>query len=41
MKKIIAVVIFTAVLATGFLGLMVPRHVLKTFGLAAADCDNC
>jgi hypothetical protein len=41
MKKIIAVVILAAVLAAGFLGLAVPRHVLNTFGLAAADCDNC
>jgi hypothetical protein len=38
MKKVIAVVIFAAVLAAGFLGLMV---LLNTFGLATADCDNC
>jgi hypothetical protein len=29
MKKVIAVVIFAAVLAAGFFGLMVPRHVLN------------
>ena len=42
MKKIIAVVIL-AVFAAGFFGLMVPRHVLNTLGLARADCDrqNC
>ena len=33
MKKIIAVVIL-AVFAAGFFGLMVPRHVLNTLGLA-------
>ena len=38
MKKIIAVVIL-AVFAAGFFGLMVPRHVLNTLGLARADCD--
>jgi hypothetical protein len=43
MKKVVAVMIFAAVLAVGFFGLMVPRHVLNTFGLATADCDsqNC
>jgi uncharacterized membrane-anchored protein YitT (DUF2179 family) len=41
MKKIIVVVIFAAVLAAGFVSLIVPRHVLNTFGLAAADCDKC
>jgi hypothetical protein len=41
MKKMIAVVILAVVLAAGFLGLTVPRHVLNTLGLAAADCDNC
>ena len=40
MKKIIALVILAVVVA-GFFGLTVPRHVLNTFGLAAADCDNC
>ena len=42
MKKIIAVVIL-AVFAAGFFGLMVPRHVLNTLGLARVDCDrqNC
>jgi hypothetical protein len=40
MKKMIAVVILAAVLAGGFLGFTVPRHVLNTFGLAAADCNN-
>jgi hypothetical protein len=41
MKKMIAIVILGAALAAGFLGLAVPRHVLNTFGLAAADCDKC
>ena len=43
MNKVIAVMIFAAVLAVGFFGLMVPRHVLNTLGLARADCDrpNC
>jgi len=42
MRKIIAVVIL-AVFAVGFFGLMVPRHVLNSLGLARADCDrqNC
>jgi hypothetical protein len=35
------VVILAAVLVAGFLGLAVPRHMLNTLGLAAADCDNC
>jgi hypothetical protein len=41
MKKLIAVVILAAVLVAGFLGLAVPRDMLNTLGLAAADCDNC
>jgi hypothetical protein len=42
MKKVIAFMIF-AILAAGFFGLIVPRHVLNTLGIAAADCDyqNC
>jgi hypothetical protein len=41
MKKIIAVVIFAAVLAGGFLGLIVPRRMLNTFYMATANRDNC
>ena len=40
MKKTIVLMIL-AIVAAGFFGLIVPRHVLKTFGFAAADCDNC
>jgi hypothetical protein len=42
MKKIVVVVI-VAIVAAGFFGLIVPRHVLNTLGIAAADCDyqNC
>jgi hypothetical protein len=42
MKKIIVFTIL-AIVAAGFFGLIVPRHVLNTLGLAAADCDsqNC
>ncbi len=42
MKKIIAFMIL-AIVAAGFFGLIVPRHVLNTLGIAAADCDgqNC
>jgi hypothetical protein len=39
MKKIIALVIL-AVVAAGFVGLTVPRHVLKTLGFAMADCTD-
>jgi hypothetical protein len=39
MKKIIAVVIL-AVVAAGFFGLTVPRHVLNTLGFAMADCTD-
>jgi hypothetical protein len=43
MKKAIVVMIFAAVLAAGLFGLIVPRHVLNTFGFATADCgtQNC
>lgn len=42
MRNIIALVIL-AIIAAGFFGLIVPRHVLNTLGFAAADCDsqNC
>jgi hypothetical protein len=40
MKKFIAMVIFVAVLAAGLFGLIVPRHVLNTLGLATADCGS-
>jgi len=39
MKKIIALVIL-AVVAAGFFGLTVPRHVLNTLGFAMADCTD-
>jgi hypothetical protein len=42
MKNVIALVIL-AIVAAGFFSLIVPRHVVSTLGLAAADCDsqNC
>jgi hypothetical protein len=42
MKEIIVLVIL-AIVAAGFFGLTVPRHVLNTLGFAAPDCSgqNC
>jgi hypothetical protein len=39
MKKIVALMIL-AIVAAGFFGLIVPRHVLNTLGIAEADCGG-